>query len=273
LKPERKQDRARGVLAQAAGRFASNPIGAHATHAALDQPGPHALVDPTYIGTLDDEGPERTRRRRQLRPVALERDDRDLKAERAERITYLLQSGSHASRRLQTGCGRELTAELLACLAERLRPTPSGNPLDQQADQLRQLPVGELDPLELRRDAVDLGGTPGSGTAPATAPLERDIEESRLGEAIEPTAGDVAVHVERDRSLSGGERIAPASRVQEDPPKLRIAGRCKPIERHGGKIYPPAGYQELQQVKPRGRGGPLKLEQVEYNASFALTQD
>jgi hypothetical protein len=250
-KPEREQDRARSVLGQAARHLAVNTIGAHSTHATLDQTGPHAPVDATGIGAVDDEGPERTRGRGQLRPVALERDHGSLKAERAERITHPLEPGRDLWRRLQTRGSAEIAAEILARIAERLLPAASGNLPDQERDQLGQAPVGELDSFELGRDAIDLGRTPGPGPAPAATSLEYDAKEARVHEPIEPAARDVAVHAELGRCLSGGEGIAPAARVQEDPPKLRIAGRCKAIKRHGRKSYPPA---EIGSVRRRDRG-------------------
>jgi hypothetical protein len=200
--------------------------------ATLDQTGPHAPVDASCTGTADDKGPERTGWGRQFRSIALERDDRNLKAEPAERITNSLESGRDVSGRLQSGRGGEPAAEFFACLAERLWPAASRNSLDQQADQFGQAPVGELDSVEFGRDAIDLGRTSGSRPSPSAGTLERDFQEACLGEPIEPAAGEVPVDLKFGRSVSGGERVAPASRVQEDPPKLRIAGRCKPIERH-----------------------------------------
>jgi len=200
--------------------------------ATLDQTGPHASVDASCTGIADDKGPERTRRGRQFRSIALERDDGNLKAEPAERITNSLESGRDVSRRLQRGRGGQPPAEFFACLTERLRPAARRNSHDQKAGQFGQAPVGELDAVEFGRDAIDLGRTSGSRPSPSAATLERDFEEACFGEPIEPAAGDVPVDFKFGRCISGGERVAPAPRVQEDPPKLRIAGRCKPIERH-----------------------------------------
>jgi Mg-chelatase subunit ChlD len=94
--------------------------------------------------------------------------------------------------------------------------------------------------------------------------------------------------------------------VQEDPPELRIAGRCKTIERHGRETYPPAGSEKRQAAKASGRDGRrrstsrrrgagfeiadsvdapnthalfvygrerIKLEYVEHTASFALDEE
>src|SRR5918996_675607 len=235
---EREQDRAGGILGQAARRLALNAISADTVHASFDEAGPHASVDSTCIRTPDDEGTERAGRRRQFGPVALERHDGGLEAERAERIADLLESGRNVSRRLQARCGSERAAEILARLAERSPPAASGNLLHQNADQLGQAPVGKFDPFELRGDAIDLGRAPRSRPAPAAAPLARDREESGLDEPIEPAARNVSMHVQRSGRLRGGERVAANTRVHEDPPKLRIAGRFKTIKRHSRKSYP-----------------------------------
>jgi hypothetical protein len=207
-----------------------------ARQAALDETRPHAMVDSSRFRALQDEGPKRTRRGRQFRPVAVEGDKGNLKAEGTERITDPFEPPPDGPRRRQSGGGGELAAEVLAHLAKRLRPTSSGNLLDQEADQLPQAAVGELDPLELRRDAVYLGRTPCSRPAPGTASLERNGEKSGLHEPVQTTAGDVAVHVEVNRGLSGAKRIAPAARVQEDAPELGIAGGCESVERHAKAI-------------------------------------
>ena len=151
------------AIFQAAGRLAVHAMSAHTIYAPFDEAGPHASIDATCIGTLDNEEAERTRRRRHFSPVALERDDRDLEAERAERIADLLESGRNVSGRLQARCGGELAAEILARFAEPLRPATSGNLLHQEADQLGQAPVGKFDPFELRGDAIDLGRGPAPG--------------------------------------------------------------------------------------------------------------
>jgi hypothetical protein len=251
LRPDPEQDRARTVFGQAARGLAFNAIGAYATHALLDQTGPHASVDATCIRAPDDEGPEWASGRGQFRSVALDRDHGSLKAQRPEGITNLLEPGRDLSRRLQTGGGGERAAEVLARLAKCYEPAASGHLLDQEGDQFGEAPVGELDPFELRRDAIDLGRTPSPGPAPTATPFERDAKESRLNQPIEPAAGDVSVHAELGRRLSSGEGIAPAARVQEDPPKLRIASGCKAIERHGTKSYPHA---EMRSVRGRERG-------------------
>jgi hypothetical protein len=212
-----------------------------AVDATLDETRPHASIDATRIRALGDKGPERTGRRRELRPVTLERDHGNLKAERPERLAHSLESGSNVSRLFQTGCRGELSAEVLARLAESLLPAASGDLLDQERDQLRQSAVRKFDAFELGRDAVDLGRPPGSWAAPAGPPFERNGQESSIREPIEASAGYVAVRAECYRDFGGGERIAAASRVLEDPPKLRVAGRCKTVERHGRKTYPPEG--------------------------------
>jgi hypothetical protein len=235
LVAERQENLAGLIFRLAERRLATDAVGGETAHATLNETRPHASVDPARIRALDDERPERASGRRQFRPVTFDRDHAGLKAKRSERVTYPLQSGSKVSRRLQFGCGGELAAEVLAGFAQGLRPATGGNLPYQEADQLCQAPVRELDTFEFRCDAVDLGRPAGSGSAPAAASLARDREESCLNEPVETTAGDVEVHAEFDRRLGGGKRIAPAARVQEDPPKLRIAGRCKPIERHRGK--------------------------------------
>jgi hypothetical protein len=60
--------------------------------------------------------------------------------------------------------------------------------------------------------------------------------EEDVREPIEATARDVAVHVERERGFSSGKRLANPARIQEDASELRIAGRCKSVERHGAAI-------------------------------------
>lgn len=236
MRGEREQYLAGRLTRFATGRLAVDAVGGEAAYAAFDEAGPHAVVDSVRAGTVGDDGSERAGGRRKLRALALERDDRSLKAERAERVADTFQSGSNASRRLQTGCGGKVSPEVFARLAKCLLPASSGDLFDQERDQLRQAPVWELDAFELGRDAVDLRGPPGSRAAGA-ATFERDCEESCLGEAIQAAAGDVAVRAECVRGLGGGERIAPASRVHEGLPKLRVAGRCKSVERHGRKRY------------------------------------
>jgi hypothetical protein len=157
---------------------------------------------------------------------------RGLKAERSERITYPLEAGTDVSRCLQAGCGTQAAPEIRARFSERSLSTAGGNLPDQEADQLREAAVGELDSLQLRRDAVDLGRAACSGSAPVAATLERDREKSGLGQPIEAAARDVAVNAEHERDLVRGKRIAPASRVEENPAKLGIAGRCETVERH-----------------------------------------
>jgi hypothetical protein len=238
LTTECQQDLA-GLLAGLTARgLAIDTIRNEAGHATLDESRPHAMVDAHRFRALHDEGPKRTRRGRQFRPVALEGHKGNLKAEGTERLTDPFEAPSDGPRRRQSGGGGELTTEVLAHRAKCFRAPPGGNLLDQEADQLPQPAVGELDPLEFRRDAVDLGRTPCSRTAPATASLERNGEKSGFHEPVETTAGDVAVHVEVNRGLGGGKRIAPAARVQEDAPELRIAGSCESVERHTKAIRP-----------------------------------
>jgi hypothetical protein len=232
LEPKGKQDRALSIPREAARRLAFDAIGAHATHATLDETGPHALVDGTRITTFDDERPERTGTRSQLGPIAFERDDGGLEAERPKPITHPLKAGGDSSRRFQTSGGGELAAERLACLTKCNRPPAGGNLLDQEGDQLGQAAVGELDPLELGRDSVDLGRPPGAGPTPAAAPLEHDREEPCLHEPVEARASDVSMRLELGRGVGGGKRIAAGARVHEDPPELGVAGRRKTVERH-----------------------------------------
>jgi hypothetical protein len=227
-------------------RLAVDAIGADSTHATLDETGPHSSVDAARIRTLDDEGTERTRGRLQFCLLALDGQDRSLKAERPEGTTHLLEPSRDVLRGLQAGGGGKPAAELLPCPTKGCRPAPNGNPLDQEGNQLGQAPVGELDPYELRGDAVHLRRAPGSRATSAAASLERDSQESRLDEPIEPAAGDVSVHPKVGRCLSDGKRFAPAAGVQEDPPKLRIARRCKAVERHGRKTYPAARYEKRE---------------------------
>jgi hypothetical protein len=217
-----------------------NAIGADATHATFDEARPHAAVDCAGIRTADDERPERTGGRRELGLVAVERDDRSLKAEPAECLTDVLEPCSDVCRPLQASGGGERAAELLTRLAERLRSTSRRDLLDQQRDQLGQAPVREFDPLELGRDAVDLGWTPSARPAPAPTPLGRDFEESGLDKPVEAAAGDIAMNTDHHGDVISGKRIAAAARVEQNPAKLGIAGRCEAIERHSGEKLPAA---------------------------------
>jgi hypothetical protein len=235
LTVEREKDLARSVPRLAARRLAADAFCVDAAHAMLDEARPHALVDATRALAPDDERPKRTRRRRKFRAIAVERDDGDLKTERSERIAHALESGPEIFRWFQAAGRREPATEVLPGFAERPVSAASGNPRDQEADQLCQTPVGELDAFEFRRDAIDLGRTSGTGPAPSAPALESDGEEARLGEPVEPAACDVAMDAERRRCLSGRKRIAAAARVHENLPEPRIARRCKTVERHSEK--------------------------------------
>jgi hypothetical protein len=235
LTVEREKDLARSVPRLAARRLAADAVGVDAAHATLDEARPHALVDATRVRAPDDERPKRTSRRCKFRAIALERDDGDLKAERSERIAHALESGPEISRRFQAAGRREPATKVLPSFAECTLSAASGNPRDQEADQLCQTPVGELDAFEFRRDAIDLGRTSGTRSAPVAAALEGDAEEAGLGEPVEAAARDVAMDAERCRGLSGGKRFAAAARVHENLPKLRIARRRETVERHREK--------------------------------------
>lgn len=215
--------------------------GAQAADTPLDETCPHAPVDPGGIRPRDDKRPQRAGRALQDRRVALERLHGDLKAEGSERIAHALEARTNAAGRLQAGCGTDAASEVLAHLSERALPGPGGNLPDQEADQLRQPPVGELDPFQLRGNAVDVGRTSGSRSAPPAATLRRHREESSFHEPIEAAPCDVAVDTEHQCDVVRGKRIALAASVEKDPAKLRIAGRCQAIERHSRKRYPPAG--------------------------------
>ncbi len=184
------------------------------------------MVDAAGIRPLDDERPKRTGRRLQDRRVTLERLDRGLKTERPQRIADSLEAGTGVSRGLQTRCGAEAPPEILAGFPEHPLSTAGGNLPDQEADQLGEAAVGELNSLELRRDAVDLGGASGSGATATAETLEPDREESGLGQPFEAATRDVAVNAEYERDLIRGKRFAPTSRVEENPAKLGIASRC-----------------------------------------------
>jgi hypothetical protein len=216
-------------------------VGAHAADSPLDETGPHAPVDPGCIRPLDDERPQRAGGALQDRRVALERLHGDLKAERSEPIAHALEAGPNVAGPLQAGCGTEAASEILSRLSQRSLSATGGNLADQEADQFRQAPVGELDSVQLRRDTVDVGRTSGSRSAPAAATLRRHREESSLHQPIEAAPCDVAVDTEHARNVVRSKRIAPAASVEKNPAKLRIAGRCQAIERHGRKRYPPAG--------------------------------
>jgi hypothetical protein len=190
------------------------------------------VVDVAGLSALGDDRPERASGGLEFYPVTVERANGGLKAERPERIADSLEPCRDGSRTAQPGRGGELATELLACLSKSARPLARGNLLDQKRDQLSQAPVWELDPFELRDDAIDLGRAPGSRPASAAPPFEHNREESGLSEAFEPAASDVAVDLELGGGLGGREGIAAAARVHEDPPKLRIARRGKSVERH-----------------------------------------
>jgi hypothetical protein len=211
-------------------------IGYEARHTTLDEGRPHAMVDASGFRALHHKGPKRTGRGRKFRPVAGEGHEGNLKAEGTERITDPFEPPPDGPGRRQSSGGRELAAEVLAHLAQCLRPPSSGNLLDQEADQLPQAAVGELDPFEFRRDTVDLCRTPSSRPAPATASLERNGEKPGFDEPVETTAGNIAVYIELNRGVGGGKRIAPPARIQEDAPKLGVAGGCESVERHAQAI-------------------------------------
>ena len=215
-------------------------IGAHAADTPLDETCPHAPVDPGGIRPRDNEGSQRAGGGLQDRRVSLERLHGDLKTKRSERVAHAVEAGPSVPGLLQAGCCTEAASEVLARFSERSLSGAGGNPPDQEADQLRQAPVGELDSLQLRRDAVDVGRTSGSGSAPPPATLRRHRQESSLHQPIEAAACDVAVDAEHQRDVVRGKRIALAASVEKNPAKLRIAGRCQAIERHSGKRYPPA---------------------------------
>jgi hypothetical protein len=241
LKSERKDDRAGSAGGKAVWSLALRALGAHAADTALDETCPHAPVDPAGIRLRDDERPQRAGGALEHRRVALERLHRDLKTERSERIADALEAGTSVSGLLQAGCGSEAASEILARFSERSFSGAGGNLPDQEADQLRQPPVGELDPVQLGRHAVHVCRTSGSRSAPPAATLRRHREESSLHEPIEATPRDVTVDAQRPRDLVRSKGIALAASVDENPAKLRIAGRCQAIERHSAKRYPPAG--------------------------------
>lgn len=241
LKSEGKDDQAWSVGGKAVWSLALRTVGAHAADTPLDEACPHAPVDPGGIRPRDDKRPQGASGALQDRRVALERSQGDLETERSERIAHALEAGASVRGLLQARRGTEAASEVLARLSERSLSGAGGNLPDQEADQLRQPPVGELDPFELGRDAVDVGRTSGSRPAPAAATLRRDREETGLDQSIEAAPCHVAVDAEHQRDLVRGKRIALAASVDKNPAKLRIAGRCQAIERHGGKRYPPAG--------------------------------
>ena len=237
---ERKDDQAGSVCGEAAWSVTLRAIGAHAADTALDETCPHAPVDPGGIRPRDDERPQRAGGALQNRRVALERSHGGVKTERSERVAHALETGPGVPGLLQAGCGTEAASEILARFSQRSLSGASWNLPDQEADQLRQPAVGELDSLQLRRDAVDVGRTSGSGSAPPPATLRRHRQESSLHQPIEAAACDVAVDAEHERDVVRGKRIASAASEEKNPAKLRIAGRCQAIERHSGKRYPPA---------------------------------
>jgi hypothetical protein len=82
---------------------------------------------------------------------------------------------------------------------------------------------------------VDLGRTPSSRSAPGTATLERNGEESGFRQSIETAARDVSMNAERDGRLVSNKPLASAACVEKNPAKLGVAGRCEAVERHNGK--------------------------------------
>jgi hypothetical protein len=197
--------------------------------AAFDKTRPHAVVDACRIGALHDEGTQRACGRCELRVAVSRRDDGDLEAEGAERITHPLESLVEMWRRLQCAGAGEFAPEVLARFAQRFRAAPGGNPLDEKCDELCEMAVGKLDRLELRRNTVDLRRTPGPRTAPTATALEGDIEEASRSKSIETTASDISVDVESERHLGSCEWIPPRTRKEKNAPELRIARRCKPV--------------------------------------------
>jgi hypothetical protein len=234
--------------------LALRAVGAHAADAALDEASPHASVDSGGIRTLHDERPQRARRALQDRRVSLERLHRDLETERSERIADALEAGTNVSRLLQAGCGSQAASEVLARFSEGSLPAAGRNPADQKADELRQPPVGELDAFQLGRDTVDVCRTPGTGSTPTALTFGRDHEESGPRQSVEPVACDIAVNAERQRDFVRGKRIVPRARVEKDPAKLGIAGRCEAVERHSGEKLPVGRACELSRRATRPRG-------------------
>jgi hypothetical protein len=229
---EREQDGARRRLGEAGGGLAGDAVCAHIGHATLDQGGPHASVDGTRVRAADDQRPKRTGRGCQLRLALADRDDRRLEAELAQCLADAVESPREASRRLKAARTGQRAAEFLACLTERLGSPAPWNPLDEQSDELRQAPVGELDALELGRNAVDVGGTTAARAAPGAPPLGCDREKSGLHKPVEAVTSDVAVEAEGESGVMRSKRIAPGAGVEQNPAKLRIAGRCESVERH-----------------------------------------
>jgi hypothetical protein len=193
-----------------------------------------------------------------------------VKAERSERIAHSLEAVAYARRGLQGGCCGEAAPEILARFAQRLFSRAGGQLPDEEADQLGEPPVGELDALELGRDAVHLRRASGTGAAPAAWALERDGEESRFREPVETAPGDVAVNAECHCDVVRGQRLAPTARVEENPAKLGIAGRCEAVERHRAETLPARascddagrrrGMRLVSDAARRPRKGPLEGE-------------
>src|SRR5215207_1031285 len=259
LTAERKQNRARSVLGKATRSLAGDLVGAYPAHAALEKPRPHASVDPTRVWLLHDERPQWAGGGFKDGGLSGDRFHRDLEAERSERITDPLQAGSEVSRRLQLGCGSQAASKVLARFSDRSLSAAGGNLPDQQADQLREAPVGEFNAFQLRRDAIDLGRPSSARSAPAAATLQREGQESGLLQPIEATARDVAVDTERRGDIVRGERIAAAAREEQKPAKLGIAGRCEAIERHTLRTYPSARLRVSVQFHER-----IDLECLEH---------
>jgi hypothetical protein len=65
--------------------------------------------------------------------------------------------------------------------------------------------------------------------------LERNGEESGLRQSIEPAARDVSMNAELRGRLVRNKPFASAARVEKNPAKLGIAGRCEAIERHSAE--------------------------------------
>jgi hypothetical protein len=210
-------------------------LSTYAAYAPLGKACPHASIDSTGIRVLDDQRPERARLRRQDRGVVSEGPERGVKAERSEPITRTLESRTDVCRSLQTWCGEEAATKVHAGFAERIFPAASGELPDQERDQVGEVPFGELDGLELRRDFVELRWAAGAGSTPRAATFERNGQESGLRQSIEPAARDVSMNAERGGRLVRSKPFTSAACIQKNPAKLGVAGRCEAVERHSGK--------------------------------------
>ena len=233
---EREKDRARSVLGEATRRLSFDAIGADTANTAFYEARPHSLVDPIRIWSTDDERTKRAGGALQDRGVAFERLYGGVKAQRPECIADALEAGADVARRLQAGSDTKVATELLARFSEGSRPAAGRNLPEEEADQLREPSVGELESFELGRDPVDLGRASGSRSALAAQTLECHRQKSGDRQPIEAAARDVAVNAQDERDLAHGKWIAPASRVEKHPAKLGVAGRCKAVERRSGAL-------------------------------------